>query len=135
MKELRIKISEEDWERLQRVAEQMNSSVEELVSRLLPVLLQRISPPSEDSQKRVEAFRDWEQRLDALLQRVHRHSSKYTPEEIEADITTTREEYRQIMGQWHALLGGLMQELGIDPSEIETDITAAYEEYRSQCVP
>ncbi|GIV12238.1 MAG: hypothetical protein KatS3mg021_0520 [Fimbriimonadales bacterium] len=39
------------------------------------------------------------------------------------------------MGQWHALLGGLMQELGIDPSEIETDITAAYEEYRSQCVP
>lgn len=135
MKELRIRIDESDWERLQQMAGQMSCTVDELVSRLLPILLQRMSSPSEDSQKHIEAFRDWQQRLDALLQRVHQQSAKYTPEEREADITATSEEYKQTVGRWHAFLDELMQELGIDPSEIEADITAAYEEYRSQCVP
>jgi len=88
MRELLVKIEEQDWERLQQVAASVNCSVEEFISRTLHHLLQRVSLPSQE----------WQQRFDALLQRIHQHTAQFTPEEIEADITIAWEEYRKECG-------------------------------------
>jgi hypothetical protein len=88
VRELLVKVEEQDWERLQQAAASVNCSVEEFITRTLHHLLQRVNPPPPE----------WQQRFDALLERVHRHTTPFTPEEIEADITAAWEEYRRECG-------------------------------------
>jgi phosphoglycerate-specific signal transduction histidine kinase len=88
MRQLLVSVEEQDWERLQQVAQRANCTAEELIARILRHLLQRVNPPTQE----------WQQRFDTLLQQVHRHTAQFSPEEIEADITDAWREYRSECG-------------------------------------
>ncbi|BCW95362.1 MAG: hypothetical protein WHS44_00525 [Fimbriimonadales bacterium] len=88
MRELQIKVNEQDWERLQDVAARLGCTAEEYVERTLRNLLVQVLPPSEE----------WQQRFDALLQQIRQHTAQFSPEEIEAEITAAWEEYRKECG-------------------------------------
>ena len=84
MRQLLVSVEEQDWERLQQVAQRANCTVEEFLTRMLRHMLQRVNPPTQE----------WQQRFEALLQQVHRHTAQFSPEEVEADITDAWREYR-----------------------------------------
>lgn len=88
MRELLIKVEDTAWERMKRVAERLDCSVEEFASRVLQHSLSRSTPPAEE----------WRQAMEALLQQVHTQSARFTPEEIEEDIKVASKEYRDECG-------------------------------------
>ncbi len=82
MRELLVKIEEQDWERLQYLAECRQVAPEELAREVLSQWLQMTEE-------------DWQKRMEQLLQAFHHASQHLSPEEIEAEITAAYEEYRQ----------------------------------------
>jgi arsenate reductase-like glutaredoxin family protein len=82
MRELLIKVEEQDWERLQYLAECRQVMPEELAREVLSQWLQMTEE-------------DWQKRMEQLLQAFRRVSQHLSPEEIEAEITAAYEEYRQ----------------------------------------
>jgi predicted DNA-binding ribbon-helix-helix protein len=88
MRELVIRLDDNEWQSLQRTAEQMNCSVEDLIHRVVHevVAQPQVSPD------------EWQQRFTNLVLRVYQRTAKYSSEEIEADITAAYEEYRRECG-------------------------------------
>jgi len=82
MRELLVQIEEQDWERLQYLAECRQLAPEELAREVL-------------SQWTQMTEEDWQKRMEQLLQAFHRASQHLSPEEIEAEITAAYEEYRR----------------------------------------
>lgn len=87
MKRTNIYLEEEQLRLLKHLAVEEGRSFTELVRQALQEFLERYQPKTARAQ--------WSQRLEQLLERVHRRTRGFSPEEIEADVTVASKEARR----------------------------------------
>jgi|FaiFalDrversion2_1042247.scaffolds.fasta_scaffold03947_2 hypothetical protein len=123
MPKLTIEVDEQAWQQLRERAAQLHCEPGELARDVLAEWLQSTHRTPDTSLAR---------QLDEIHTMLDRMVQELGIESSVVDSLTLSE---PLLERWQALMGELMQRLGVEPSEIEADITAAYEEYRSQCAP
>ena len=91
MKRTNIYLDDEQLRLLKHIAVEEGSSFTELVRRALQQFLKSHAEHANGS----SSEKNWNQRLERLLTRVHERTLISSPDEVEADVTAASEELRR----------------------------------------